>query len=422
MQANNNKTMDGLRPGALDRTPGRNPALSHYSQISEVVIIMKIVEVRTVLLSYLLKDEEQFSWSAGTTVQRNAILIEITTDEGIKGIGEVGDIGLAPLATGEMVAHYFKPMLVGHDPSMIQNLYRLMYNRSAPVGRKGLVVAVVSGIEQALWDIMGKAAGLPVYKLLGGRARDRIIAYASAGMHGNLSQMADGLDILKKAGYKAVKIRIGYGLAEDVELVSAAREALGDVIDLMVDAGQEYKDNPWNIHHALREARALEKFGLRWIEGPLAYDDIEGHVELAGLIDTPIATGENECSVYGFKELIARRGADIVQPDVTHAGGFIECRKIANMAEAYGLECAPHIFKGGVSLAANLHFIASTPNCIYAEVDQMPNPLRDELLIKPFKIEDGYIEMHDIPGLGVQLTEEIEHKYPYYPGPELRRI
>ncbi len=382
---------------------------------------MKITDVRTVLLTHVYEGEDQYTWSAGTTARRHVILVQVTTDEGIYGLGEVGDIGFAPASIVEIVNEGFRDILIGEDPSHLQRLVRLMYRRSAPVGRKGLTMMALSGVEQALWDVLGKAAGLPVYRLLGGIAHERIPAYASAGMSADLKEMAADARRLIQKGYRALKVRIGYGLQRDIEIVAAMKDVTGKTVDLMVDAAQGYSDAPWTFNTALHEARALEEFDLRWIEEPLALDDLDGYIALARSVDTPVATGENEVGVYGFRPLIAHRGADIVQPDVTHAGGILECRRIADLAEVHGIECAPHIFKGGISLAANVHFAVATPNCIFVELDETPYPLRDVFLSHPIELNDGFIRPPTLPGLGVVLPEGIEDLYPYQPGPEIMR-
>jgi L-alanine-DL-glutamate epimerase-like enolase superfamily enzyme len=382
---------------------------------------MRITDIKTILLTYELAEDEKFTWSAGTTVKRHVPVIQVATDEGLYGLGEVGDIGFSPEGIVSLVKHGFRELLVGEDPSQIQLLVRKMYHRAAPVGRKGLLIAIQSAIEIALWDMKGKVAGLPVYQLLGGMAHERIPAYASAGMLDRPEGVAAAVEQLVTSGYRAVKIRIGYGLQQDLEIVNAVKGVTGEEVDLMVDAAQGYSDSPWNLNTAIREARALEEFGLRWIEEPLAIDDLEGYIALARAIDTPIATGESEAGVYAFKDLVTQRGADVVQPDVTHAGGILECQRIAVLAHAYGIECAPHIFRGGVSLAANLHFAAATPNCTFVEYDQTSHPLRDEFLIQPVSLTSGFVSPPEAPGLGVFLPEGVEERYPYRPGPEVAR-
>jgi len=376
---------------------------------------LRIENIETILLSYRYKENEIWKWSGGTTLQRNALLVKITTNKGIEGIGEVGEATYVPHAVVQVIEERFKPMLLGEDPVDIEKLWQKMYIRSAHWGRKGFVIPIISGIEVALWDILGKWQERPVYELLGGAYRKKIRLYASAGMDKPIDELIkEGLEMVKE-GYRGFKIRIGEeDPRNDIEKVKALREALPPEIDLMVDAGQCYTDFPWDLNTALKVAKELEKYNIFWLEEPLHPDDIDGYAYLSRATSIPIAAGENEFTRWGFKELIVKRAVDILQPDVTRSGGISECKKIAAMASAFHMKCAPHIFGSGVGFMANVHFIASTPNAFIMEFDRTPTPLRDELIIEMPKVEDGYIEiLRDIPGLGVKVTDEIIKKFAF---------
>lgn len=264
-----------------------------------------------------------------------------------------------------------------------------------------------------LWDIMGKYLNVPVYELLGGLVRERIRVYASAEMSKGRDDLINEALSYKDSGFTAIKIRIGNeDIFNDIETVTAVRNAIGRDTNLMVDACQSYVDSSWSFNAALHVARQLEECDLYWLEEPLDPDNIEDYARLAAAVDIPIAGGENEGTKYGFKELITRRAVDIPQPDAIRCGGILESKKIAALAQAYKMNIAPHIFTSGVSLMANMHFIASTPNVLVMEYDRTLNPLRDKLLVEPLKYENGYVYVNkNIPGLGVNLTDDIIKKY-----------
>lgn len=379
---------------------------------------LKIENVETILLSYRYQKHELWKWSGGKTVQRNAVLVRITTNEGIEGIGEIGESAFLPRAVERIVIDRFKPMIVGEDPVNIEKLWQKMYVRSAHWGRKGVIIPVISGLEIALWDILGKLYNKPLYELIGGAYRDKIRVYASAGMDKVVGDIIEEAKKFVKQGYRGFKLRIGHeDPVLDIETVKTVREAIHDNVDLMVDAGQCYVDFPWDFNTALRVARELEDCKLFWLEEPLPPDDVEGYIRLSNATDIPIAAGENEFTRYGFKDLITKRAVDIIQPDVTRSGGISECKKIAAIASAYNMRCAPHIFGTGVGFMANMHFIVSTPNAFIMEYDCTLNPLRDELLIEQPKFDDGYIKMvKGLPGLGIKLTDEIINKFPFNEG------
>lgn len=376
---------------------------------------IEIVNLETILLSYRYKEDEAWKWSGGATLQRNAVLVKVETNKGICGIGEIGESAFLPRSVKQIVEERFKSLLVGEDPVNIEKLWQKMYIRSAHWGRRGVVVPIISGIEIALWDILGKWLNRPVYELLGGAYREKIRVYASAGMSKPFQELVEEVKQYAEEGYSAVKIRIGHeDPYQDIELVRELRNAIGNRIDLMVDAGQCYVDFPWDFNTALKVARELEGCDVFWLEEPLHPDDIEGYKHLSHAVDIPIAAGENEFTRFGFKDLIVNRAVDILQPDVTRSGGILECKKIAAMASAFHLRCAPHIFGSGVGFMANMHFIASTPNAFIMEYDRTPNPLREGLLVEPPCFSGGYVFLaKDIPGLGVCLNEDIIERFAF---------
>ena len=374
---------------------------------------MKITRIQTHLLTYEYKPDEVWSWSGGKTLRRNAIFVRISTDSKIEGFGEIGETAFLPQSVKKIVEEQFVPLLLGEDPLNIERLWHKMYIRSSHYGRKGAVIPIISGLDIALWDIAAKYVRQPLYRILGGACRERIRLYASAGMEQPIPEMIEDVKNYRQQGYTAIKIRIGTDFEKDLERIRTIREQIGTDLDIMADAGQCYTDHPWTDFTALRVARRLEPFDLFWLEEPLHPDNIEGFRRLCGATTVPIAAGENEFTRFGFQQLLYPRAVDIVQPDVTRSGGISECKKIADMASACHLPCAPHVFGSAVGLMANIHFIISTANCIILEHDRTVNPLRDSLLIEPLSVERGTIGAPKVIGLGVNLEEDIESRYPF---------
>ena len=385
---------------------------------------MKIAAIRTIALSCQV--DPPYASAAGVQARRAALLVEIETDGGIVGIGEAG---IGGGVTAAVIEKDLAPLLVGEDPLLIDGLWQKMFARTRQYGRRGLVMQAMSGIDIALWDIAGKVAKLPVYRLLGG-ARDRVEAYASGGFY----QEGKGVDGIageaegyRARGFKGMKMKVGRNPStqthlrelignrefcevepeEDLARVAAVRRALGPQLKLMVDV-----NCAWSPAIAIAMGRAMEPHNLYWIEEPVATDDIDGSAEVARALATPIAGYETELGLYGFRELIQRGAVDIIQPDLAWSGGFSECRRIAAFAQAHHKMVAPHAFAGAVNLVAALHFAAAVPNGLVLEWDQNPNAIRDELLKEPLKLEaDGTVRPPERPGLGIELDPKAVERY-----------
>src|SRR5712691_5714211 len=377
---------------------------------------MKIAAIRTIALSCQV--DPPYASAAGVQSRRSGLLVEIETDSGIVGIGESGPGGGA---TAAVIEKDLAPLLVGDDPLLIEGLWQKMFARTRQYGRRGLVMHAISGIDIALWDIAGKVAKLPVYRLLGA-SRDRVEAYASGGFYQegkSANDLAGEAEGYRARGFTGMKMKIVRNPStqthlrqlvgdaefcevepgEDIARVAAVRRALGPKAKLMVDV-----NCAWSPAFAIEMGRAMEPYGLYWIEEPVATDDIAGSAAVADALATPIAGYETEIGLYGFRELIERGAVDIVQPDIAWSGGFSECRRIAALAQAHHHMIAPHAFASAVTLVASLHFIASIPNGLVLEFDQNPNGLRDDLLKEPIRIEsDGMIKLPEGPGLGIEL-------------------
>ena len=369
---------------------------------------MKIKKIEAMVLTCQL--EKPIMDATYTLPHRSAVLVRVDTDEGISGIGEAAYFGGPPMITKMIIEKELADYIIGEDPRNIERLWEKMYQRSIKHGRKGAIIASMSGIDIALWDIIARSVNMPLYRLLGG-FHERIRAYASAGFYAEskgLKELANEMASYVKEGFTAVKMKIGrVSQAEDVARIKAVREAIGPNIDLLVDG-----NNVYNAYEAIKMARKMEEYDVFWFEEPVPAEDLEGSAKVAAAIDMPLAAGENEFTRYGFRDLILHRAIDIAQPDATWCGGITEARKIASMASAWNIPCVPHSFSSAVALVSNLHFSASIPNSMFQEFDRNYNPLREELLTEPVKInKDGYIDLPQKPGLGVELNESVVKKY-----------
>jgi L-alanine-DL-glutamate epimerase-like enolase superfamily enzyme len=369
---------------------------------------LKIKEVEAMVLTCQL--EKPIMDATYTLPHRSMVLVRVNTDEGISGIGEAAYFGGPPLITKTIIEKELADYIIGEDPRNIERLWEKMYQRTIKHGRRGAIIASMSGVDIALWDILAKSIGMPLYRLLGG-CHERIRAYASAGFYAEgkgLKELANEMESYVKEGFTAVKMKIGrVSQAEDIARIKAVREAIGPDIDLLVDG-----NNVYTAYEAIKMARRMEEYDIFWFEEPVPAEDIEGSAKVAAAIDMPIAAGENEFTRYGFRDLIINKALDIAQPDVTWCGGITEAKKIAAMASAWNIICVPHSFSSAVALMSNLHFSASIPNGRMQEFDRNYSPLREELLVEPVKInKDGYLNLPDKPGLGVELNESVVKKY-----------
>jgi L-alanine-DL-glutamate epimerase-like enolase superfamily enzyme len=388
---------------------------------------MQIADIRTIPLSY--RCDKPYASAAGVQAVRNALVVEIETDTGLVGIGEAGSAG-GPLVSSQVVVEQeLKPLLVGEDPLRIEYLWQKLFQRTRQHGRRGIVLHAISGIDIALWDLAGKVAKLPVYRLLGAY-RDKVEAYASGGFYQegkDVAALAEEAGSYRSRGFRAMKMKIGrnpstqsnlrellanselcvVSLEEDLARVEAVRRVLGPEAKLMVDI-----NCAWSPALAIQMGKAMEPYNLYWIEEPVATDDMRGSAEVARALGTAIAGYETEVGLYGFRELITQGAVDIIQPDIAWAGGFTECRRIAALAHAYNRMVAPHAFSSALTLVASMHLLASLPNGLMLEFDQNPHALRQELLKEPIQTDqDGFVKLPERPGLGVELDPTAVERY-----------
>jgi L-alanine-DL-glutamate epimerase-like enolase superfamily enzyme len=332
-----------------------------------------------------------------------------------------------PRTIESIVEGSLAPALVGEDPTYTGRLWEKMYggSRAAPSlergysqprwDRRGYTLEAISGVDIALWDVTGKAFGQPVYKLLGA-VRDDVRAYASGGW-ATAEGTAEELGGYADKGFDAVKMRaVGheeFSVENTLERVAVAREALGDDVDLMVDA-----HGSLDVPTAVKLARRMEEYDLAWFEEPISPDDHPGLAEVRGSTEIPIASGESEFTRFDFRSLLDHGAIDVAQPDVARCGGITESRRVATMASARNVKFAPHAWGSGVLFAASIHLAMSTPNCHVLEVSQGYMPLMNELFEEEFDIRDGRVYAPDRPGLGFTVREDVQERFEYVEGPE----
>lgn len=364
---------------------------------------MKITNIEVVLLQKKLSSSMQIS-RGGFSV-RNHILVRVHTDTGITGLGEgVGNAHLIKAILKEQMCG----MAIGCDPFNIEAIREKLLDSQVYFERQGSAICAASAIEMACWDIKAKALGVPVYELLGGLVQKRLQAYASdVYWQDNPSDMADEALRVVDCGFRAIKIHIGYGNPkEDLTRVQAVRKVLGEGFPLMVDL---------NAGYDMLEAREAIKFwescDITWLEEPLKPDHERPLADLRSKSTIPIACGENEFRIYGFKRLFEQRAVDVAMPDIGRAGGLMETKNICTLAETYGIPVSPHNYSSGILLAATIHLMASTPNTKWLEMDTSGNAVYEELLTFKLEMKDGCVEAPNQPGLGVELTEKTLKKY-----------
>ncbi|HEX3303820.1 MAG TPA: mandelate racemase/muconate lactonizing enzyme family protein [Thermomicrobiales bacterium] len=386
---------------------------------------MKITDVTTIKLTYQL--DRAMADAIHYMPARPTLLIQVHTDGGFTGLGEAAAYG-GSLESMEAVLSDLRQTVLGQDPFTVERLWSRMATQAHQRGRRGMLMMGISGIDIALWDIIGQATKTPLYRLLGGY-RDTIDAYASAGFYArdkDAKELAEEVGGYVERGFRTVKIKVGRNpdvmlnplhdmnvrdyattpFEEDIERVRAASKAAGKA-KLAIDA-----NNAWTAPVALRFMRAISDIQIAWLEEPVPTEDLAGSAEIARVLDTPVAGYETETGLPGFRNLITNRAVDIVQPDVIWTGGITETRKVAALAQAFHLPVIPHVFSSAVSSIANMHLIAALPNAGLLEFDQNPNPLRSELFEEPIRVdENGQVHLPEGPGLGVCLNQATIDKY-----------
>lgn len=379
---------------------------------------MKITDVKAYPLQTPLA--QPFAFSQGWVHKRSATIVEITTDTGLTGWGEAFNQGLEPpQIAATVIEHALKPLVLGANPLETEVLWHRMYHQTRDYGRKGSVLAAISAVDMALWDIAGKHFSVPIATLLGGFFRKTVDAYATGFYRikgqGEATRLGEEAIAHYEAGFRSMKVKLGYGLDDDLKVMAEIKRALGSrEVTLMVDTNHGY-----GVSEALRLGIGLEPYNLRWYEEPVVPEDYVGYRTLRDKLSMPIAGGENEHSLYGFRELIGRGCVDVAQPDMGSAGGFTACRHIVALAQSHGVAVNPHVWGSGVAQAASLQLIAALPvphHSVFPtqpilEYDTSTHPFRRDLISPPVVQQNGVVTIPQGPGLGIEVNRDVISKY-----------
>ena len=366
--------------------------------------------------AFVLKDKlsNSFFFSQWEYAERCICVVKVTASDGTYGWGE----GYGPAALIETGIKMLEPIVIGEDPLQNEVIWNKMYRKTLDFARRGVLMASISAIDIAIWDLKGKILGLPISTLLGGAHRTKIRPYAT-GMYFT-DPKNPTRDFEKEAklyisqGFKAMKMKVGLGIKADVENVKMMREIIGPDIQLMVDSNHAY-----TLREATELARKIEKYDIGWFEEPLSPEFYDQHYELRQKTTIPIAGGECEYLRFGFQQLIQNKSVDIIQPDICAAGGLTEAKRISAIASANGIDIIPHTWGTSIGLHVALHFISnieSIPGRMYQpdflmEFDQTENGLRDNLSFPKIEMKDGMIEVPNRPGLGIDIDEAVLERY-----------
>lgn len=353
---------------------------------------------------------EPFWWSFNQSDTRGSCIVEIIAEDGTTGWGEC----YGPARLNAAVIETFKPLLIGQDFRAGDLIWQTLYNQFRDYGQKGLIVTALSGVDIAIWDLRGKHFEAPIHVLMGGPLRRDVKAYATGTYrHGT----GDPLDyIVEEAkgyvteGFSALKLKIGFDVKEDLALIRAVRDTIGPNVGLMIDANHGY-----DVIEAIALGRSIANLDIGWFEEPVVPDDLDSYCEVRRGQPVPVAGGECEFTRWGFREVFTRRAIDIVQPDTCAAGGLTECKRIADMATAFGVRYVPHVWGTGIGLAASLQLLAVLPHSPprrtpiepMLEFDRSEHPFRQSIMSRPIEHNRGIVTIPDGPGLGIEINRAV---------------
>ncbi|GIZ08876.1 mandelate racemase/muconate lactonizing enzyme family protein [Flavobacterium sp. UMI-01] len=369
--------------------------------------------------TFVLKDvlSKSFFFSQWEYAERCICVVKVTCSDGTHGWGE----GYGPATVIEAGIKFLEPMVIGKNPLENEVIWNDMYRRTLDYARRGILVASMSAIDIAIWDLKGKILGLPVSTLLGGAHRTKIQPYATGLYftdHANPSKdFEEEVILYKSQGFKAIKMKVGLGIKEDFENVKRMRELMGDDMQLMIDSNHAY-----NLREAVELCRKVEPFNISWFEEPLSPEYYDQYRELRSKTSIPISGGECEYLRFGFQQLLKSNSVDIIQPDICSTGGLTETKRIATLASTYGVDIIPHTWGTSIGIHVALHFISNIeimpgrmkkPNLLM-EFDQTENGLRERLTFPKIQMVDGMIDVPNRPGLGIDVDEEVLEEYAIY--------
>ncbi len=373
---------------------------------------MKITKVETFVLSNQLKETFYFSqWSYS---ERRICIVKITTDTGLIGWGE----GYGPADIIKEGVNLIRPLLIDQNPLENETLWYNMYRKTLDFARRGVLAASISAVDVALWDLKGKILNLPISILMGGQHRKKVVPYATGLYFSESENLAEKLveeaKLYVRQGFKAIKMKVGLSISQDIALVKAIRQAIGTDIKLMIDSNHAY-----SLREATELSRAVEHFDIGWFEEPVSPEYYHHYKELRTKTTIPIAGGECEYLRYGFQTLLENDCVDILQVDICGAGGLSEAKRIATLANTKGVEIIPHVWGTGIAFHAALHFISNleplpgrmTPPNMYIEFDRTENQIRESLTNPSIEMIDGFINIPQKPGLGIEVDEDVIRKF-----------
>ncbi|MGE5512233.1 MAG: mandelate racemase/muconate lactonizing enzyme family protein [Bacteroidota bacterium] len=379
---------------------------------------MRIAEVRTHVLEAPIS--EPFAWSFNKTAARSTCLVEIVAEDGTAGWGEC----FGPAQLNAAIVGAYRSLLVGEDALATERIWQTIYNTYRDQGQKGLAITALSGVDIALWDLKGHHFGAPVHRLMGGPLRREVQAYATGtyrrGTGDPLDYVCREVAGYVREGFPAVKLKIGFDVDADVRLIEAVRETIGPKVGLMLDANHGF-----DVTDAIDLGRRVAHLNIGWFEEPVVPEELGSYEEVRRGQPIPVAGGECEFTRWGFRDILQRRAMDILQPDTCAAGGLSECKKIADMATAYGLRYLPHVWGTGVGLAAALQLLAvlphtpprHTPREPLLEFDRSEHPFRQAVIESQIEHSGGVVRIPDGPGLGIKVDREAIERFRAKPAP-----
>ncbi|MBO6719839.1 MAG: mandelate racemase/muconate lactonizing enzyme family protein [Rhizobiaceae bacterium] len=373
---------------------------------------MKIERVVTHVLDAPLR--EPFESASMRMGRRQNVLVEIVCDDGTVGWGEC----LGPALPNAAVVKAYEPWLIGADPLETEKIWITLYNALRDQGQRGLTVTALSGIDIALWDIKGRHFGVPVSILLGGRFRERVQAYATGGFRKSPGtrkrDICEEISGYMEQGFRAAKIKIGFDVREDLEIIEALRSLIPAEARLMIDANHGY-----DVIEAVRLGNAAAQYDIDWFEEPVVPEQPAAYREVRRGQPIPVAGGETWHTRWGMKEPLETRCVDILQPDVCGCGGFSEIKRIADMATLHGVRVVPHVWGTAVQIAASLQFMAAlppdpqrpSPIAPMLEFDRTENPFRQAVVSEPIEHDVGWVSVPDGPGLGIEINRDALREF-----------
>jgi L-alanine-DL-glutamate epimerase-like enolase superfamily enzyme len=376
---------------------------------------MRIADVKAHPTSFPVAPSQSVTLGIGRAVKRDAVVVKVTTDDGLVGYGEAHH-GRAPGAVAHLVNTTLRQLVLGLDATDVVGVWARIYKMQLGSHGLGAATAIgMSGIDMALWDIRGKAVGWPLYRLLGGASRP-IPAYAGGVSLGyqEPAALVEEASALVATGYRALKLRIGDSPARDLARVGAVRKAFGDELVLLTDANTGY-----TVEDARTAMPGLDACGVGWLEEPFPAHDYRSYQMARGFGRVPLAAGENHYTRFEFTRVVEDGAITVLQPDLSKTGGPTEGLRIAALAGAWKLPIHPHTSMTGLNMAATIHFLAAIDNGGYFEADvSKGNLFRDALVSRPYEVgRDGSVRPLEKPGLGLDLDEEFLARHPVIEGP-----